>query len=140
VRDPFHRQPWVRAALAAGLAYLVIGRVFAAPSSNVKVWRFAAWLSGLVIFAAHIWYEHLKLRNGGRRAASHISAAVAFGASGLALAAMIHSLAIAPGARHRWYLALVLWPAITAIPAFVAALIGGAILDRVLERGAAERR
>jgi hypothetical protein len=133
-----HREPWIRAALLVGLAYLIVGRVFAAPSTNVKVWRFAAWVVSFAIFGANIWYEHFKLRNTGRRAASHVAAAVAIGAFGLALAAMIHSLGIASGSRHRWFLALVLWPAITAVPAFVAALVGGAILSRLRRSSAVD--
>jgi hypothetical protein len=81
-----------------------------------------------VTFTAHFWYEHFRLRSAYRAAALHIATAVAVGAFGLAVAAMIHSLSTTGAIRPVWLLALILWPAITAVPAFLAALAGGAIL------------
>lgn len=48
--------------------------------------------------------------------------AVAFGAFGLALLANIHDLGSASGYRLRMLIALVTWPLITAVPAFIVAL------------------
>jgi membrane protein YdbS with pleckstrin-like domain len=36
-----HRQ-WVRVALLAGVAYLLVGRLFAVPATHVRAWRWAA--------------------------------------------------------------------------------------------------
>jgi hypothetical protein len=47
---------------------------------------------------------------------------------------MIHSLSAAPGIRPAWLLALVLWPVITAVPAFVGALAAAAVLARFSRR------
>ncbi len=52
---------WVRAAILAGFAYLVIGRVFAWPTDNVKVWRLAAWGVSGVVFATHIGLRALQM-------------------------------------------------------------------------------
>jgi hypothetical protein len=51
---------------------------------------------------------------------------------------MLHSLSSAPGIRPAWLLALVLWPAFTALPGFLGALVAGAVLAR-LTRGVDRR-
>jgi hypothetical protein len=118
------RQPWVRAVVLVGVAYAVIGVVFAWPASHVRVWRLAAWLASAAVYAAHIGYEVIELRNQPRRAAFHVALAVAIGALGLAVAANIHSLSIVSTPQHRrlLLLALVVWPLMTALPAFLVAL------------------
>ena len=50
-------------------------------------------------------------------------AAVAFGAFALALAANIHDLGSASGYRPRMLIALVAWPLLTGVPAFIVALV-----------------
>ena len=136
--DTSRRQPWIRAALFAGVAYFVIGRVFAVPSANLRLWRLAAWMLSGLVYAAHIWYEHFRLRDLSRSTALHVALAVAIGAFGLALAGMIHSLSIGSPLRPAWLLALVLWPAITAIPAFLGALVAAAVLSRLQQRADVE--
>ncbi len=81
-------------------------------------------------YAAHIAYEHFRLRNSARLAALHVAVAVAIGAFLLAVAGMINSLSTASAIRPAWLLALVAWPAITAVPAFLVAIVAGAILPR----------
>ena len=124
-------QGWVLAALLVGVVYVIIGRVFAVPADHARAWRLAAWVASGIAYAAHIGYEHFTLRNSPRVAAIHVSLAVAIGAGGLALAGLIHSLSAAPGARPAWLLALVLWPAITAVPALLVALVAGTVLTRL---------
>ena len=121
-------RPWIRAALLFGAVYLLVGRVSTLPTSNVDIWRLAAWVISAVTFTTHFWYEHFRLRSAYRAAALHVATAVAVGAFGLAVAAMIHSLSTTGGIRPVWLLAVILWPAITAVPAFLAALAAGAIL------------
>jgi hypothetical protein len=123
------RQAWVRAALLLGATYFLIGRLFALPA-NQHVWRLAAWMVSGVAYAAHIGYEHFRLRNSPRLTALHVAVAVAIGAFALAVAGMIHSLSTASAIRPAWLLALVIWPAVTAVPAFLGALVAGAILRR----------
>jgi hypothetical protein len=129
--DASHRQGWVRVALLVGVAYLLIGRVFASPTDHARVWRLAAWLVSGVVYTAHIGYEHFTLGYSSRVTAVHTALAVAVGAFALALAGMMHSLSTESGIRPAWLLALVAWPAVTAIPAFLVALVIGMALARL---------
>ena len=124
---------WVRATLLLGVGYLLIGRVFALSTEHVRAWRLAAWVISGIAFAAHIGYEHFRLRDTPRVTAVHVALAVAIGAAGLAIAGLVHSLSTAAGLRPVWFLAIVLLPAVTAIPAFLVALAATTMLAR-LER------
>ena len=121
-------RPWIRAALLAGVAYVVIGRVFAVPTDHVQAWRLAAWAISGVVYAAHIWYEHFTLRNSPRVAGAHVAMAVAIGGFGLAVAGLIHSLSSGSGIRPAWLIAIVIWPVMLAIPAFLGAYVAGSVL------------
>ena len=122
-----------------GILYAVIGVAFALPSNQVRVWRLAAWLFSAGIYAAHISYEHFALRNTPRAAATHVGTAVGIGGFALAVAATIHSLLVPPNyQRSRFLLALVVWPIVTAVPAFLVALFAGAVLARVSAKRLAE--
>ena len=128
--DSSLHQPWIRAALLLGALYLLVGRAFAVPATYVQEWRLAAWMVCGVAFAAHIAYEHFRLRYSPFLVALHAALAVAVGAILLALAGMINSLWTRSPLRPVWLLALVLWPAFTAVPAFFVALAASAILAR----------
>jgi hypothetical protein len=110
-----------------GVVYLVAGLAFAtlaggAASAQMRVtWRLAAWVISAAAFAAHIRYEHVRLRSSPRRTALHAAMAVALGAFGLAVAATVHAQAVS-AIRPAYALALVLWPAVTGVPAFIVAL------------------
>lgn len=95
------------------------------------VWRLAAWLICAVAFAIHIGLEHFRFRNASPRAALHAAISVALGAFALAAAANIHALRVGTGNQRLLALALVLWPIITGIPAFIVALVTAAILARL---------
>jgi len=108
--------------------YLVAGVTFAAlaaraPTDSVRVaWRMAAWLTGAAAFAGHLVYEQMRLRNSPRTTAWHASLAVAAGAFAYAVAANVHAL-WATASPHRFLAsALVVWPVVSAAPAFVIAL------------------
>ena len=122
------RQGWLSAAILAGVLYLAIGIAFAALAGAAtshqmrSFWRASAFIISGVVFAAHIAYEHFRLRNTARPTAWHASVAVAFGGFGLALVANIHDVGSASGYRPRMLIALVAWPLLTAVPAFVVAL------------------
>ncbi len=111
--------------------YFVVGRVFARPTDHVHEWRLAAWVVSGVAYATHIGYEHFRLRTSPGVTALHVALAVAIGAIGLAAAGMIHSLSTASAFRPIWLVALVAWPAITAVPAFLVGLVVAAMLRRV---------
>jgi hypothetical protein len=126
---------WALAVLLVGAAYLVIGRVFALPAIDGRAARLAAWAVSGVLFVAHLGYEHVRLRSPSRTAAVHAALAAAIGAFGLAVAGMLHTRSTGAAIGPLWLLALVLWPLITAVPAFLVALLLGLLLRR-LPRGA----
>ena len=129
--DALRRRSWLGLAVLLGVVYLLIGRLFPQPADNLRAWRLAAWVASGAAFAAHVWYEHFWLRHSPRSTALHAAAAVAIGAFGLALAGMIYSLSATSAIRPAWLIALVAWPALTAIPAYVVALVAGALLARL---------
>src|SRR5256885_16897364 len=135
--DGSGRRLWLRALILAAAAYAAIGIVFAALAADVnhtRVWRLAAWLASAVVAAAHIWYEQYRLRSTPRPTALHAAGAVALGAFGLALAANLHWLFTGTHGQRPPLLALPVWPVITALPAFVAALVVAAVLARLSRR------
>ena len=132
--DAAPRFSWIRAAMVVGVAYLVIGRVFAVPVNNVRMWRLAAWVVSGAVFAAQIGYEHFRLRDSPRATASHAAVAAAIGAFGLAVAGAIHSLFVSSAIQLSWLLAFVIWPVATAVPAFLVAFVAGTLLTRVVDR------
>lgn len=84
-------------------------------------------ISGLAL-ALHFAFERYRRRASPARAALVPAVAVTLGAFLLALMANVHDLGSATGYRPRMLLALVLWPLITAVPAFAVARIAAAIL------------
>ena len=117
------------------VAYVGVGVVFgalakSADGEHVRLWRLAAWVASAVVAAAQIWYEHNRLGSPPRPTALHAAGAVALGAFGLALAANIHWLLAAVRGQRAPLLALVAWPVITAVPAFLGALAVAAVLNR----------
>src|SRR5256885_14287776 len=120
---------WLQTAILVGVVYLIVGIIFgslagsAASHQMVVMWRLAAWVISAAAFGAHIWYEHTRPGNSPRTIARHTSVAVALGAFGLAVAARIHAHVTATGNPHLLTFALVAWPLLTGLPAFVVALI-----------------
>ena len=124
---------WVRSTLILGALYALVGIGFALPAYHVKLWRLAAWVVSAIAYAAHVCYEHFRLRSPPRSAALHVASAVALGAFGLAVGANIHSLSLGSTNEHRHDLLLLslgLWPVITALPAFLVALGASWVLAR----------
>ena len=123
------KQRWLGRAILAGVLYAAVGIVspalagMAASDRMRSFWRLSAFAISAVVFAAHIAYEHFRLRSTARPTAWHTSVAVAIGAFALALAANIHDLGSASGYRPRMLTALVAWPLLTAVPAFIVALV-----------------
>jgi len=119
--------------MLVAVAYAAIGIVFAAlavDANHVRVWRLAAWVASAVVAAAHIWYEQYRLGSSPRPTALHAAGAVALGAFGLALAANVHWLVAGTHGQRPPLLALPVWPVVTAVPAFLAALAIAAVLAR----------
>lgn len=134
--DHSARQRWLSTALLVGVLYPAIGFASstlageAASSQMQFFWRLSAFVISGVVFAAHIAYEHFRLRNRARPTAWHAAVAVAFGAFALAFMANIHDLGSAAGYRPRMLIALVAWPLLTGVPAFIVALVVAAGLKR----------
>jgi hypothetical protein len=130
--DRTDRRPWLGTALLLGVLYCAVGVIFQGP----VVWRLAAWVICGAAYVVHLAHEHFRLRNSPRTAALHAAAAVGLGAFGLAVAAALHRAVSAPsGADFRLYaLALVAWPVITSLPAFIVALVVFQLLSRLSRR------
>jgi hypothetical protein len=125
-------------------AYLLIGIAFAEFSdwatTNAMhlMWRRLAWLVSGVGFAAHIAYGHFRLGNSPRTTAMYASIAAALGAGALAVAANLHEWRAPSSYRPSIAIALVTWPLLTVVPAFVVAIVASAMLNRLYPRSAAE--
>ena len=126
-----HQQSWFRPALLVGIVYFAVGRLFSVPITHAQEWRWAAWIVSGVAFAAHIGYEHFKTRHLPGSIARDAAVAVAIGAFLLAVAGMIYSVWVTSALRPAWLLAFVLWPAFTAIPAFLVALVVATLLKHL---------
>ena len=124
-----------RAVILLGGVYFAIGLAFGAmagwvSSSQMRVtWRLLAWLISAVAFGAHIGYEHFRLRSPRVTTAFHAALAVALGTFLLAAASMIHGQASGASHQSRRALALVLWPILAAVPAFIVAFGSAAALS-----------
>lgn len=114
-----------RAALLAGVTYTAIG---------LTSWRVAAFVVSGIVFAMHIGYERFRRRNPARLTAWHASVGAAVGGFGLAVAANIHELGSATAYRPKLAVALVAWPLLTGVPAFLAALVVATGLVRIENR------
>src|SRR5436309_14874351 len=121
-----NRKSWISAAILVGVVYFGVGFVFAAlanPAVSLEArftWRLAAWVVSGAAYAAHIGYEHFRLANSPRAIALHAAMAVGLGAFLLAVGATFHALMVPVHAPYRLHLvALVVWPIITALPAFL---------------------
>jgi hypothetical protein len=129
-------QRWLRRVILFGVSYLVVGIAFAVLANSAEsnsmqvVWRLTAWLAGVIVFAVNIGYEHFRLRSSAFSTALRASLAVALGAFPLAAAANLQALWATPSNHRSIALALVVWPIVAGVPAFVVALAVAAWLNR----------
>jgi len=121
---------WLRAAILFGLGYFLVGRLFAVPGEHAQTWRFAAWLVSFLIYATHFRSERGRPSTPPRAVALHVATAVAIGAFGIAVAGMMRSLAAQGSLKPTWLLALVLFPLVTGVPAFLVGLIAAVAAAR----------
>ena len=123
-----------RIVISAGILYALVGIVFAWPATHARGWRLAAWVVSAAGFAAHLAYERFIARGRPTRSAWRASLGVALGAFGLAVAANLHSLAVAEQTgQHRGLLraALVIWPVMTGAAAFLVAFVASGVVGRL---------
>ena len=125
---------WLAPVLLFGVVYLVVGVGFPNPPASDKtqfMWRLAAWVICAAAFASHIGLEHFRFRNSPSSNALHAAISVALGALGLAAAANIHARMTGTGNQRLLALALMIWPIMTGVPAFLVAFAAAAVLARV---------
>jgi hypothetical protein len=130
-----------RAVLFLCAVYFGAGVVFgalagqAASHQVVVSWRWAAWVVSAIAFEAHVVYEQVRLRNSSTITALHVSSAAGLGAFGLGVAANLHAQTVSPQ-QHSLLLvlSLAIWPVMTALPAFVVALVSAILLARIRRR------
>ena len=130
--DESRRRSWVLPVVLLGIAYAGVGILFAVPTTHAHAWRLAAWAVCAVGYGAHILYERFRLGNSSGTAALHVALAAGLGGFGLAVGANVHELFVEATSQHQRLLLLSLgiWPIVTALPAFVVALVVNLVLPR----------
>ncbi len=129
------RERWLGAMILVAAIYALVGILSGAlareaASSQMRVtWRFAAFVVSGIAFAAHIAYEHFRLRASPVMTAWHASSAAALGAFALAVAANVHEHFTASSHRGLLVGALVIWPVLTGVPACLVAWGAAAVLS-----------
>jgi hypothetical protein len=128
---------WIRQSIVAGIVYFVVGYGSALVDPYISdhfrfTWRLLAWLAAGLVFAAHIVYEYFHQHNSPRTTALHTAVAVGCGGLLLAVAATVRATtAVSHAPYSRYLLALVAWPLITALPAFLVAFTVTTVLARL---------
>ena len=139
VKEP-HERRWLHTILIIGAIYCIDGIVFgmfagwSKSQTMVFIWRLAAWLTCALLFAGHIWYEYFRFSNSPRKTALYTSSAAAVGAFGLAVAANIHSQFVTSANQILLALSLIIWPILTAVPAFIIVFVITSILQHFHKR------
>ena len=118
------------AVLLAALAYLVIGRFFPNAGPHVQLLRLAAWALSGIVFVGHIAHERIACGSSNRVMATRIAAAVAIAALGLAIVGPLYARWVAGRPIPPVLPALVLWPLLTAVPAYLVARVIGPVVRR----------
>lgn len=131
----FVSSPRVLALVLAAWYFIIgYGSALLDPSLPARMrfaWRLVAWIACFVAFAAHILYLQFKFRKSPLATAMQAAMAVALGAFLLAVAATVHAVMVASHAPYSQFLvALIVWPLITALPAFVIAFSVAWVLSR----------
>lgn len=141
-----HRDRWLTRVVGASLTYFAAGIIFGAlagaagPTPARTLWRATAFLVSGVVYVAHLAAEWRSRRV--LASSLHVALAVAIGAFALALSANIHSLFVASSNRLLLRASVLIWPVMTALPAFVVAFAAttlGNRLGRRTDEGAAPR-
>jgi uncharacterized protein (DUF486 family) len=139
VKIPQERR-WHYTILIIGAIYCIDGIVFglfagwSKSQTMVFIWRLAAWLTCALLFAGHIWYEYFRFGNSPRKTAVYTSSAVAVGAFGLAVAANIHAQFVTSANQILLAFSLIIWPILTAVPAFIIVFGITSILQHFYKR------
>ena len=126
----------------AAVTYCVVGltvRWLAASAASDQLrnlsWP-AAWVISAAVFGAHVVHVSRRTHTSLVLGAAHVSLAVAAAAVILAALGLVRTLWGDPDRQTAAFFSLLIWPAVTAVPAFVLALAGGVILRRVMPQAA----
>jgi len=116
---------WPR-VVAVGLGYFAIGFLTVAISrqvarSGLQPVRLASWAVSAVVFGTHIWYEVRRAGGAPAGTALRNALAVALGGFLLAAVATLHALSVGSARVVPQLVALVAWPVLLAVPAFLVA-------------------
>lgn len=127
-------------ATFVGVFYAVVAVVsgaLAGAAGSVRMllmWRWLAFIVSGMAFAWHVLREASREPSTLRSTASHAALGAGIGGFGIALAANVHELTAGSGYRLTILLALVTWPIVTAVPAFLLALVGATLLGAMRRR------
>jgi hypothetical protein len=131
VKAGLHSNRWIRITIV-GVLYFVIGygsTFFDAPGPGLHFTRLAAWVASAAVYMVHLAYEHFRLESPPASGALNVGLAVAVGGFLLAIAAIVHAAMVNQHAPYqRFVLALVAWPLITGLPAFLVAFVAAVVL------------
>jgi hypothetical protein len=124
--------------VAFGLVYFIVAYasipLATGSAAQVRGWRLAAWAVCAVNFAAHIAFEQRRLRSAPAQTALYVAAAVAIGAFGLALAALVRAVVTGTGQPALLAIAMLAWPLVTAVPAYLVAFAAAVVMTRIPDR------
>ncbi len=140
-----NRQHWLAVAVLVGVVYGAVGVGFAfadkvSGPAPIRVWRLAAWLVSAAVFCVHFAHELRLSGNSPLRVAGHVASGAGVGAFLLAAWVNAHGYWATPQQHGPLVLlALVAFPLMTGLAAFVVALAAAAALRR-LRSGSASGR
>lgn len=131
--EPTRHSGWWTRAFVYGAIYLAIGLVFAALAGHAaapgrQAWRVGAYIISAIGFGTHIQFERVSAGRSIFGAALHAAFAVAVGAFGLAVMANIHAYNAGVLRSRLLRASIILWPLITAIPAFLVGLAASTLM------------
>jgi hypothetical protein len=126
----------LRMVIVAAVGYVVVGLATAtlaggaATAHATTIWRLAGWLISLAIFASHLAASRRDRRASVPLGAFSVALAVALGAFVLAALGPVRTHWNDPHLGRVAVLSLVVWPVLTGLPAYAAALLGGHLIER----------
>ena len=121
-----------------GVVYVTIGVATAAlagaagSSAGVTGWRLTAWILSAAVFLWHIVVSRPRQGDSPLHSATRVALAVALGACLLAIAGPVRSHWGEPHPGRLLLLAVVLWPLIAGVPAFLMALLAEHLIVRLV--------
>lgn len=138
--NPSIKRRRLQAILVCAGMYLLIAIASALISNPIEsallqaAARLAALGLSIATLAVHIRFEMIRLERSPRAAALTASIAVALGTFSLAVYANLLASRATSSTNHSMLLALLIWPVVTGILSFVAALVVAAMMNRFRAR------